>query len=369
MSQQLPERIVTWLNNRLITNQIIETFGISWDATRSKIVIPVRNKDGVFLFNKYRKDPDDKGDDPKYMYDKGSSTQLYGIDSLFADQSAIDMKLPVFLCEGEFDALVLRGQGLLSVSATGGCQSFKEEWIDMFKDRDVYVCYDYDKPGIQGAFHVQRYLPEAKLMWLPLYMGMYPPDKVDITDFFTTLKKQPKDFERVIVAAKPYELPKQSEVLPRTKKELLDTAKMLAGTIEKLMDRKRTAIRQNFPVTHLEILINLWTSEYEYYKRRAQTFSKKKISPSESSTLAARIEAAKKIPIADFIRFDRAKKAKSLWNPEEKTPSMHYYEKDNRVHCFSTNNSGDVIDVVQMLNNVDLEGALNIILGETKTLI
>ena len=63
------------------------------------------------------------------------------------------------------------------------------------------------------------------------------------------------------------------------------------------------------------------------------------------------IEAAKDIPIDNFIQFDRAGFAKCLWH-DEKTSSMKYYKNNNKIHCFGCQFNGDVIEVVRKLYNV-----------------
>lgn len=71
---------------------------------------------------------------------------------------------------------------------------------------------------------------------------------------------------------------------------------------------------------------------------------------------------AKQVPISNFIEFKRGV-AKSLWQPNERTPSMHYYEEENRVWCFATNQGGDVIDVIQYKYNLSFKDAVIFILG------
>lgn len=69
------------------------------------------------------------------------------------------------------------------------------------------------------------------------------------------------------------------------------------------------------------------------------------------------IDRIKQIPISNFIDF-KGRVAKSIWNPTEKTPSMYYYVNNNRVHCFSTNNNGDVIDVIRITKNITFSEAV-----------
>jgi hypothetical protein len=71
-------------------------------------------------------------------------------------------------------------------------------------------------------------------------------------------------------------------------------------------------------------------------------------------------EKAREIPIDTFIDFNNAHNAECLWHSDS-NPSMHYYEDENRVWCFSCNQGGDVIDVIQQLHDVDFVKALEIL--------
>lgn len=73
-------------------------------------------------------------------------------------------------------------------------------------------------------------------------------------------------------------------------------------------------------------------------------------------------QRAKQVPISNFIEFKNGV-AKSIWKPNERTPSMHYYENENRVWCFATNQGGDVIDVIQYKYNLSFKDAVIFILG------
>lgn len=71
------------------------------------------------------------------------------------------------------------------------------------------------------------------------------------------------------------------------------------------------------------------------------------------------IQRAKQVPIDGFIKFDRAGFAKCVFpGHNEKTGSMKYYKKDNRVHCFGCGMSGDAIDVYQVLRNCTFNDAV-----------
>lgn len=68
------------------------------------------------------------------------------------------------------------------------------------------------------------------------------------------------------------------------------------------------------------------------------------------------IEQAKQIPISNFIRVNRAKKAICLFH-SDKDPSMHIYNT-NRYYCFVCGASGSSIDIVMKLYNCSFKEAV-----------
>lgn len=61
------------------------------------------------------------------------------------------------------------------------------------------------------------------------------------------------------------------------------------------------------------------------------------------------IQAAKAYPMTSLLSFNAAGKASCIFDHEDRTPSMHYNEKRNSVHCFSCGRNADTIDVCQRL--------------------
>lgn len=72
------------------------------------------------------------------------------------------------------------------------------------------------------------------------------------------------------------------------------------------------------------------------------------------------VEKARSVPITHFIQFGRNKKALCLWH-EDSHPSLHYYEKQNKVKCFACGVREDVIGVVMALKQVDFLEAVKIL--------
>lgn len=194
----LPERIRTYLNERGLNNTILEHNKITWDGER--IVIPIFDVDGVWLFNKYRRDPA-VTDGPKYTYDKGSKSALYGIDKIaHADK--------IIICEGEFDALILEANGFVGVSSTGGSGTFKQEWLDMMVGKELFMCFDNDDAGRKGMLRITNMMPDIKCIPLPIAK-----DHGDITDYFMA-GNTASQFKMLMKASRPLIVPQE----PKKKK-------------------------------------------------------------------------------------------------------------------------------------------------------
>ena len=69
------------------------------------------------------------------------------------------------------------------------------------------------------------------------------------------------------------------------------------------------------------------------------------------------IPRAKSYPINQLIEF-KGNTALCIWH-QERTPSMHYYPRTNKVKCFGCGKLADSIDVVQQLQGCTLKEAVN----------
>ncbi len=71
---------------------------------------------------------------------------------------------------------------------------------------------------------------------------------------------------------------------------------------------------------------------------------------------------AKSVPINMIIQFKNFL-APCLWH-NDRHPSMRYYQKENKVWCFSCNQGGDGIDVYQKIHNVSVLQAIQELSGK-----
>lgn len=99
------------------------------------------------------------------------------------------------ICEGEKDMLVARSYGLNAITLTGGSQSsLQEYYLDYFKGRNVYIVYDNDDAGRNGAKKLYKQLiPYCKVYITDLSI-ICKEEKEDVSDFFNKYKKTKEDF-------------------------------------------------------------------------------------------------------------------------------------------------------------------------------
>ena len=131
---------------RGILKATVEKFELGWDAQKKRLVIPVRNEHGWCVNTRMHDTLGVHGPDMKMIsYAKG-----YGAAVLWPEWQLQSDK-PVYLFEGEMDALLAHSQGLPSLSVTGGASTWRESWTKRLAGRTIYIIPDVDKAGLTGA--------------------------------------------------------------------------------------------------------------------------------------------------------------------------------------------------------------------------
>ena len=83
---------------------------------------------------------------------------------------------------------------------------------------------------------------------------------------------------------------------------------------------------------------------------------------SDGKITDADIAKAKEFPINQLLEFKRGF-THCIWH-NDINPSMYYYEKSNKVYCFSCSKNADVIDVVQKLKGYSFIQTINFLCGK-----
>lgn len=219
-----------------IKREVWQKRGLTFDT--EFLFIPYYSSDGDVLFQKKRKEPTYTGPN-KYLYPTGSHMTLYPSHNLSSFVVWI-------LTEGELDTLTLESYGFAAVTA-GGVTSFKKEFVNYFKNKRVYICYDNDDRGRDGAEKAARMLIDAvvevRIVQLPKEEGVK-----DIGDFFKVGHTK-EDFINLCNQAVKFE-PKdnklsKSDVVYVDRGQRGDTGSNPVNLLS--YQSWREVIRQNFP--------------------------------------------------------------------------------------------------------------------------
>src|SRR5262249_54156736 len=156
-----------------ISDETIDAYLLGWNGWR--ITIPIYDRDCRVVSFKMAKDPVDHSSSPKMIASLGATVGLYGWEHL------VNKRSPLIICEGEFDRLVLEAHGFAAITSTGGPAVFRPEWArELEAVSDVFICFDRDQTGRNGAAVVALMVPHAKIVELPEVVG----EGGDVTDYF-----------------------------------------------------------------------------------------------------------------------------------------------------------------------------------------
>lgn len=118
-----------------------------------------------------------------------------------------NLTLPyLIVCAGEKDMLVARSNGYDAVNITGGEGQLPLNWKDQqFKDKEIWICFDNDKAGINAGIKLGNFLISLnfKVRNITGYFDNPLKEKEDLTDYFVTYGKTTLDLYN-LAASTPY---------------------------------------------------------------------------------------------------------------------------------------------------------------------
>ena len=187
------QRLSDLLSQRGFTVDTVRTYGLGWDGTR--YTIPIYDETGALVnIRRYKMDAGAKGDKMLNLPGHGAA-RIYGLDILAANDSVV-------LAEGETDMILANQYGIPAITHTAGAATFKPAWGPLFEGKTIYICYDNDEGGKQGALKAARiigaFTQDVYLVDLPI-----PVKGADITDYLYKEGKTKDDFEALLLMARP----------------------------------------------------------------------------------------------------------------------------------------------------------------------
>ena len=180
---------------RGLDESTISKYRLGYKPAEDRISIPIFDEHGrcVNIRGYSRHDPVNKINSYGAGYGKG---RLFPLDNLFNEEQDI------LLVEGEFDCLLANQMGYNAVTSTLGAGNWKGRWNKLFSGKNVYICYDNDEPGKDGAEKVGKQLMKKARKVKIIDIG----EKMDIvggdiTDFFVELGKSKESFDQLMSTA------------------------------------------------------------------------------------------------------------------------------------------------------------------------
>jgi hypothetical protein len=192
-----PDYVNYLTKKRGLTFEVIKRRKLGHDGQR--FVIPIYNKFGVCV-NVRRYMPGATGGDKMMNFSKGyGGARLYPLE-------ALDRKV-VFIQEGEFDSLLQESMGFHALTNTSGAGTWKVAWNELFKDKVVYIWYDKDKAGDEGAQKVAENLVYVAKQVFIINSLLPMPEGTgdDATDWYMKYTRTADDLKEILKEAKPYE--------------------------------------------------------------------------------------------------------------------------------------------------------------------
>ena len=112
----------------------------------------------------------------------------------------IEDERPTLLCAGEKDMAIARAHGFNAITFTGGERSFPKLFQSSFQGKRVYIAYDNDAAGIQGAKEVASKLKDAGAIPYVVtgHHQVCVEEGEDIHDFFMKYGKTADDLQKIL---------------------------------------------------------------------------------------------------------------------------------------------------------------------------
>lgn len=185
----IPLEIKKYLNDRMLDDNTINDYMLGYGEFYGKkwITIPIKDEEGKYVYLKLRRDPNDKDSTgmPKYIfYPKDQNAVLFNYDNII---KSLDRE-QIFICEGEFDCILLNSKRIPAVTSTTGVSGFKEEWIDNIKEYSkIYICFDNDSAGKKGAEDLIKRIEKKIIKTETVIYQINLPETgniKDVTDYF-----------------------------------------------------------------------------------------------------------------------------------------------------------------------------------------
>ncbi|CCK82919.1 DnaB-like helicase C-terminal domain protein [Lactobacillus equicursoris 66c] len=176
-----------YLKDRGFTEQTINKFNLGWDDQQQAITIPYPGK---AYWTKRRISPGELG-----KYDKPKSEDL-GSEPIF-NESALQQSEPVFVCEGQLNAISIEQAGghAIALGGTSGTANLMRYLQKNNCEAPLILSFDNDEAGKKASQSLAWDLNEKNIKYVP---GKFDFDANDCNDINELLQKVPDKLAELI---------------------------------------------------------------------------------------------------------------------------------------------------------------------------
>ena len=186
------EEVLAYLRNRGLNDESIRSFRLGW--TGDRVSIPIWNAEKRIVNAKLYKVGGDSSNKMLWA-ERGTPSPLFIHETT---------DIAILMLEGEWDAILARQYGFNANTGTAGANTWKVEWSDEIRGRVVYILYDRDKPGREGALKAAASLHKVGC---EVYIAAWPDgpdDGFDCTDWFARESHTPEELRALLDSAVPF---------------------------------------------------------------------------------------------------------------------------------------------------------------------
>ena len=193
-------------NKRGISMRTLREYQIGWDGDR--YTIPVRNA-YRYVVNVRRYDPNGQAVGKMISYHRiledGTSFSGWGSNRLYP-ASSLELEDTIVIQEGEWDTLLQLSKGIPAITPTAGAGSWSKDWTSLFDGKKVYICFDVDQAGLQGASNTadKLYGTASEVYIIRLPLSGEKGDN-DISDYYNEHGYDVEEFRELMSKAQRYE--------------------------------------------------------------------------------------------------------------------------------------------------------------------
>jgi hypothetical protein len=316
------KEIKSFLNNvRGITDKSLLKYNIGYDFKKESITIPFYNNGNVTCVKFFNYDIKNN---KKNVTTIGKASLL--IHPLLDIIETEDIE--IYICEGEFDCILLAQFGLVAITGSAGAKTWKNDWSEYLKGARIIICYDSDDCGREASKKLAKeiYGIVKNVKIIDLFPHSNSKEMKDVTDYFIKCKNSIYDFNKLV---------DKTNIITDIKS--LDTEKNNSNDFKSLLEKEEKKIvintSQDFVKNKMYYAININKNKFLITSdKQIISFSKCTDHSIELSTTTPDIFCFSAKGILKFINDEFNETPEDIYNFIYNYISKYIFLKDNATY-------------------------------------